>query len=96
MTTENTSVAKINEPEIIERIATLYPDAIIDVAGADCNFEVYIISDSFTGISTLQRQKSILALFKDEITSGKLHALSIKAKTHKEQTAGSGLVQIQL
>jgi BolA protein len=86
----------MNEEEIIKRITELYPDSIIDVAGADCNFELFIISDRFDGVSTLQRQKSVLGLFKDEITSGKLHALSIKAKTPKEQSAGAGLVQIQL
>jgi BolA protein len=86
----------MNDSEIIERIAGLHPDAVIDVAGADCNFEVFVISDSFTGVNLLQRQKSILALFKDELTSGKLHALSVKARTPQEQSAGSGLVQIQL
>ena len=86
----------MSEAEIIRRIKELYPDAIIDIAGADCSFEVYVISDSFTSIGTLQRQKSILGLFKDEITSGKLHALSVKAKTHEEQASNAGLVQIQL
>jgi len=90
------SAEKITEAEIIARIGNTYPGAVIDVAGADCNFEVYVISDSFDGMNTLQRQKSLLALFKDEITSGKLHALSVKAKTPGEQSAGSGLVQIQL
>lgn len=90
------SAEKISESEIIDRIGEIYPGAIIDVAGADCNFEVYVISDSFSGMSTLQRQKSLLALFKDEITSGKLHALSVKAKTPAEQSANSGLVQIKL
>jgi len=90
------STEKISEVDIIERISKQYPGAIVDVAGADCNFEVYIISDSFNDMNTLQRQKTILALFKEEITSGKLHALSIKAKTTREQAASSGLVQIQL
>lgn len=90
------STDKISEAEIIERIGALYPDAIIDVAGADCNFEVYIITDHFADMNLLQRQKSVLALFKDEITSGKLHALSVKAKTQQEQSASAGLVQIKL
>ena len=87
---------KINVTEVIERISKLYPEAVIDVAGADCNFEVHIISTSFTGMNALQRQKPILAIFKEEISCGKLHALSVKAKTPEEQTANSGLVQLQL
>ncbi len=75
----------MNDSEIIERIAAAYPGAVIDAVGADCNFEVYVISEQFAGVGLLQRQKAVLALFKDEITSGKLHALSVKAKTPEEQ-----------
>lgn len=85
----------MEEQDIIERVRQLYPDAIIDLAGADCSFEMYVISDAFDGMNTLQRQQPILSLFKDELSSGKLHALSIKAKTPKEQTSNSGLVQIK-
>lgn len=90
------SAEKINETEITNRITELYPEAVIDVAGEDCSFEVYVITERFSGMNTLQRQKSVLALFKAEISSGKLHALSVKAKTPEEQSAVAGLVQIQL
>ena len=87
----------MKEDEIIARIKVLYPDAIIDIAGEDCSFELYIISQGFEDKNTLQRQQSVLSLFKDELVTGKLHALSVKAKTPDEQsTAGSGLVQINL
>ncbi len=85
----------MDEQAIIERIQSLYADAAVDINGADCSFEVYVVSDSLRGKSTLQRQRSILDLFKDELKSGKLHALSIKARTRDEMAAGSGLVQIQ-
>jgi acid stress-induced BolA-like protein IbaG/YrbA len=84
----------MNEEDIIERVRSLYPDAVIDAAGEDCSFELYIVSEAFAGQNTLQRQKPILALFKDDIRSGKLHALSIKAKTPQEQNSTAGLVQI--
>ena len=86
----------MQEQEIVDRIRTLYPDAVIDVAGEDCSFELYIVSDDFAGQNTLQRQKPILALFKDDIRSGALHALSVKAKTPTEQAATGGLVQLTL
>jgi len=85
----------MTEDDIIARVKGLYPDALIDVAGADCNFEMYIVSDAMEGMGLLKRQQSILGLFKDELASGKLHALSIKAKTQKEQAGGSSLLQIQ-
>lgn len=85
----------MQEDEIIQRVRELYPDATVDLDGADCSFEMIVISARFEGLNSLKRQQSILALFKDELTSGKLHALSIRAKTPAEQSAGSGLVQIQ-
>ena len=85
----------MDEQAIIARIQTLYPDAAVDINGADCNFEVYVVSDSLGGKSTLQRQRSILDLFRDELKSGKLHALSIKARTRDELAGSSGLVQIR-
>jgi len=86
----------MQEEEIVQRVRALYPDAVIDVAGEDCSFELYVVSEAFAGQNTLQRQKPILALFKDDIRSGALHALSVKAKTPDEQAGQGGLVQIKL
>lgn len=86
----------MTENEIIDRIKGLYPDAAIEVAGEDCNFEVYVICDAFAEMNTLQRQQPILKLFSDELASGKLHALGVKAKTQEELAGNAGLVQIKL
>ncbi len=88
----------MHENEIIARITALYPEAVIDLSGEDCSFELYIISKQFEGMNTLQRQQSILSIFKNELASGKLHALSIKAMTPEQQSSqsGAGLVHITL
>jgi len=86
----------MDEQDIHARITALYPDAVVDINGRDCSFEVYVISEQLGGKNTLQRQQSILELFSQELKSGKLHALSIKARTPAEQAANAGLVQIQL
>jgi len=80
--------------EIIQRVRSLYPDAVVDVAGEDCSFEIQVISDAFDGQNTLQRQKPILGLFKEDIRNGTLHALTIRARTPSEQTTPTGLVQL--
>lgn len=82
--------------EIVSRITTLHPNATIDVSGEDCSFAVYVISDEFSGKLTMQRQQPILALFAAELCSGKLHALSVTAKTPEEMQRVGGLVQIQM
>jgi len=86
----------MKEEEIVARVRTLFPEAVVDVAGEDCNFELTIIDAAFAGQGILQRQKPILALFKDDIRSGALHALSVKARTPQEQAAQGGLVPIAL
>jgi BolA protein len=85
----------MTEEEIITKVRSIHPDAVIDIAGEDCNFELYVVSEAFAGVSILKRQQPILALFKEEIASGALHALTIKAKTPAELTGQAGLVQIQ-
>jgi BolA protein len=75
--------------DIVERVRAQHPEAVIDIAGADCNFELHIVSEDFAGQGLLRRQKGLLALFKDELQSGALHALTIKAKTPQEKAAES-------
>ena len=70
--------------DIIARIKTAYPDAEVQTEGADCNFSVTIVSETFEGQNPIQRQRPVMALFKDDITSGALHALSVSAKTPQE------------
>lgn len=86
----------MTEDEIVSRVSALHPGAVIDVAGEDCSFELYVISDDFAGKNTLERQRPILALFSDDLASGRLHALSVKARTPAEQSAQGGLVQITM
>jgi BolA protein len=74
----------MNPEDIVQRIQSEYPDAIVETDGADCNFSVTIISQAFDGLNRIQRQRPIMALFKDDISSGALHALSITAKTPAE------------
>jgi BolA protein len=85
----------MDQQEIIERVKRLYPDALVDLDGADCSFEMIVISEAFEGQNTLKRQQPILALFKDELARGVLHALTVKARTPMEQSRSAGLVQIQ-
>jgi len=70
--------------EIAVRIRELLPDAEIELIGADCHFEVSIVSERFASQSQLARQRMVLALFSPELAGGVLHALSVRAKTPAE------------
>lgn len=74
----------MNPQDIVDRIQTAFPDAQVTTDGADCNFSVTIVSSAFEGQSPIQRQRPVMALFRDDITSGALHALAVTAKTPAE------------
>ena len=74
----------MNEQELIKRIQDVYPDAQISVSGESCSFEVNVTTPAFSEMKSLQRQRSILTLFNQEIASGELHALTVRAKTPNE------------
>jgi acid stress-induced BolA-like protein IbaG/YrbA len=83
------------EQQILEKIQALFPNAAIEASGENCNFEVFVVSVDFEGMSSLKRQQSILSLFSEELKSGKLHALGVKAKTPDELTrTPNNLVQL--
>lgn len=77
----------MTENEVVERITSALPDAAVVVSGADCHLTLTIVSDSFVGKGLLARHRSIQALFKDELASGTLHALSLITKTQTEVSA---------
>ena len=90
---------KTEEVEALVRPA--FPDAQIYVEGEGCDFAVVVISEQFEGCTPVQKQKQVLASFKENLASGELHALSVKAYTPaewKQKTApsnsGNDFIQI--
>jgi acid stress-induced BolA-like protein IbaG/YrbA len=70
--------------ELKIKLSQGFTNADITIEGDGCNCSALIISDEFQDLSLLERQKKVLALVNDEIRSGELHALSIKARTPAE------------
>ncbi len=66
--------------QVEEKIRTVLPDARVQVSGEECNFTVEVESAAFSGKSPLQRHRMVNDIFRDELTSGALHALSIKTR----------------
>jgi len=67
-----------------EKILGELADAQITVDGEDCSFNVTVVSEGFQGQLPVARQKRILGLFKEQLATGELHALSVKAMTPAE------------
>lgn len=69
-------------PETIRNmIQAEIPDAQVTTSGEDCSFSIEVTSAEFEGKSPLNRHRMVNSIFKDELESGALHALSIKTKT---------------
>ncbi|WP_294945496.1 BolA/IbaG family iron-sulfur metabolism protein [Sulfurivirga sp.] len=72
-------------PETVKKIITdALPDAKVQVSGEECSFTVEVESAAFAGKTPLQRHRMINDLFKSQLESGELHALSIKTRVPAE------------
>jgi acid stress-induced BolA-like protein IbaG/YrbA len=71
-----------------EAIKTLIEEGLsgveAQVTGDGSHFEAIVIGDIFDGMSPLNKQRTVYGTLGDRITSGEIHALSIKAYTPAE------------
>lgn len=71
--------------EIYELLQNNLPQAEIEVKGDGYHFEAEIISNAFQDLSRVKRQQLIYDILNPWITSGKLHAISLKTLTPTEK-----------
>ncbi len=55
-----------------------------EVSSDGNKYETTIISTDFEGLNTIKRHQLVYKLLKEHITSGSIHALTIKAYTPEE------------
>ena len=70
--------------EIQAKIEAGIEGATVSMEGDGCSCATTVVSETFEGMSLLERQKAVLATVRADIDSGELHALSIKARTPAE------------
>lgn len=74
----------ITNEAVAAMIQAHLPDARVTINGDGYKYEADIISEAFTGLTTLKRHQLVYAAVNDAITTGQLHALTIRAKTPAE------------
>jgi len=74
----------MNPEDVKQRIAAGLPDCEITVTGDGSHFEVVAVGEVFAGLSPVKKQQLVYGTVNDLITSGELHALTIKAYTPAE------------
>jgi acid stress-induced BolA-like protein IbaG/YrbA len=63
------------------------PGAEVQVTGDGEHFEAIVVSEAFEGLSLLKRERLVMETVREQVASGELHALSIKARTPAQQAA---------
>lgn len=78
-----------------EAIKTLIEEGLTGVearvTGDGSHFEAVVIGEIFDGMSPLNKQRTVYGTLGDRITSGEIHALSIKAYTPADWEKASKL-----
>lgn len=82
----------MNSTQVKERIESNLQGTcfVSEFSGSDDHYSVVIIAKEFTGKNKLQRHRIVMDLFRKEIDSGEVHALTMQThspdeweKTHK-------------
>lgn len=60
------------------------------VTAEGSKFEAIVVSDTFDGVSPVNRHKMVYSVLEEHIKSGAIHALTIKAHTEAEFAAKQG------
>lgn len=66
------------------------PDARVQVTGDGSHFDAVVVSDAFTGLTPIKKQRLVMDTVKAQIASGELHALSIKTFTPEQWAEQAG------
>ena len=73
------------DPQEIKRmIESGLPGSIAEVTGDGRHFDATVISSEFAGKSTVRKHQLVFTTLGDNISSGAIHALNIKAFTPEE------------
>jgi acid stress-induced BolA-like protein IbaG/YrbA len=72
---------------VAELIRIGLPGAEVQVTGDGEHFEAIVVSEAFEGLSLLKRERLVMETVREQVASGELHALSIKARTPAQQAA---------
>lgn len=75
----------VETTEVQQLIEQGLPGAQVSVTGDGSHFDAEVISAEFEGLNTLKRQQKVFGAMGDAITSGRVHALNIKAMTPQEK-----------
>jgi len=81
----------MNPEDVKKLIEAGLPDCEITVTGDGSHFDAIVVGEVFADLSPVKKQQLVYATVADKITSGEVHALSIKTYTAAEWVTASKL-----
>lgn len=78
----------MNAEQIQALLATALPDCTVAVEGDGGKFLVTAVGETFAGLNPVKRQQTIYKLLNEHITSGAIHAVTMRLRTEAEAKAG--------
>lgn len=91
----------ISHAEVEQLVKQGYPDAGVYIEGEGCDLSIAVISQQFEGLTMVKQQQGIMQTLTEPLSSGRLHAVTIKAYTPEQwqeiqsSSSNNGLLQIQ-
>ncbi|MEQ8314380.1 MAG: BolA/IbaG family iron-sulfur metabolism protein [Gammaproteobacteria bacterium] len=76
------------DPEQIKQLLLAeFPDCEISVEGGDGKFLITAVGDAFEGLNAVKRQQSVYAVLNEHISSGAIHAVTMRLQTPAEHNS---------
>ena len=73
--------------QITELLTTAIPDCQFKVEGGDGKYLVTAVGQVFDGLNAVRRQQTIYKILNEHISSGAIHAVTMKLMTVEESKA---------
>jgi acid stress-induced BolA-like protein IbaG/YrbA len=70
--------------EVRQLIEAGIPGCEVTVYGEGCSFSAVVVAEVFAGMSPVKRQQRVLATITQPLSTGALHAISMKVYTPSE------------
>lgn len=74
----------MNAGEVKALLESSIPNCEVIAEGEGCNFQVVVVSNEFEGLSTVKRQQLVYSHLQEAISSGAIHAVTMKTYTPEQ------------
>lgn len=71
----------MNASEVKELLEAKIEGSQVTADGEGCNFSITVVADAFDGLNTVKRQQLIYSHLQDAISTGAIHAVTMKTYT---------------